>query len=169
MGNCTVSSRGEIIVNGGADISPEPSFAGETLARLLKKTLEQAEKCTEIRNLENKISGLLRDNSNCFYKVDDQNNLLPELQDDLSKPGCLVLGDIFINSKDGLYYFWCPDNSAIVINTRAISQSCVDDGEVVKYCSDYGIDELKSILSEASKLIDSHDSPKTDGKVHKYH
>ena len=66
MGNCTVSSRGEIIVNGGVDISPEPSFVGETLASLLKNTLEQAEKCTEIRNLENKISGLLRDNSNCF-------------------------------------------------------------------------------------------------------
>ena len=169
MGNRTVSSSREFIVNGGADISPEPSFAGETLARLLKKTLEQAEKCTEIRNLENKISGLLRDNSNCFYKVDDQNNLLPELQDDLSKPGCLVLGDIFINSKDGLYYFWLPDDSAIVIDTRTISQSYVTDGAEVKYCINYDISELKSMLSEANKLIDSYDSPKTDGKVHRHH
>ena len=169
MGNRTVSSSREFIVNGGADISPEPSFVGETLASLLKNTLEQAEKCTEIRNLGDKISGLLRDNSNCFYKVDGQNNLLPELQDDLSGPGCLALGDIYINSEDGLYYFWLPDDSAIVINTRAISQSYVTDGAEVKYCSNYDISELKSMLSEANKLIDSYDSPKTDGKVHRHH
>ena len=169
MGNSTVSLKGEIIVNGGVDISPEPSFVGETLGRLLKNTMEQAEKCTEIKKLGDKISGLFRDNSNCFYKVDDQNNLLPELQDDLSGPGCLALGDIFINSEDGLYYFWRPDDSAIVINTRAIYRSYVTDGGVVKYCSDYNTKELKSILSEASNLIDSYEGSKTDGKVHRYH
>ena len=173
MGNRTVSSSREFIVNGGADISPEPSFAGETLARLLKKTLEQAEsdkmKRAEIKNLGDKISGLLRDNSNCFYKVDGQNNILSELQDDLSGPGCLALGDIYINSEDGLYYFWLPDDSAIVIDTRTISQSYVTDGAEVKYCINYDISELKSMLSEANKLIDSYDSPKTDGKVHRHH
>lgn len=173
MGNRIVSLKGEIIVNGGVDISPEPSFVGKTLARLLNNAIEQAEsdkmKRTEIKNLGDKISGLLSSNPNCFYKVDNQNNLLPELQDDLSGPGCLVLGDIFINSEDGLYYFWRPDDSAIVINTRAISQSYVSDGGVVKYCSDYDIRELKSILSEASHLIDSFEESKTDGKVHRYH
>lgn len=173
MGNRTMVSRGEFIVNGGVDISPKPSPVGETLARLLNNAIEQAEsnkiKCTEIKNLGDKISGLLSSNPNCFYKVDNQNNLLPELQDDLSKPGCLVLGDIFINSEDGLYYFWRPDDSTIVIDTRAISQSYVSDGGVVKYCSDYDTKELKSILSEASHLIDSFEGSKTDGKVHRYH
>lgn len=181
MGNRIVSSSREFIVNGGVDISLEPSFVGETLAHLLKNTIRQAEldkikraetdkmKHTEIKKLGDKISGLLRDNSNCFYKVDGQNNILSELQDDLSGPGCLAMGDIYINSEDGLYYFWLPDDSAIVIDTRTISQSYVTDGAEVKYCSNYDISELKSILSEANELIDSYDSPKTDGKVHRYH
>ena len=176
MGNRTMFSSGEFLVNGGVDISPKPSLVGENLARLLNNAIEQAEsdkmKRTEIKNLGDKISGLLRDNPNCFYKVDDQNNLLSELQDDLSGPGCLVLGDIFINSEDGFYYFWRPDDSAIVINTRAISQSYVTDGGVAKNCSDYDTNELKSILSEASHLIDSYKgskTSKTDGKVHRYH
>ena len=192
MGNRTMFSSGEFIVNGGVDISPKTSFVGETLSHLLNNAIEQAEldkkkraeidkkkraeidkmKRTEIKNLGDKISGLLRDNPNCFYKVDDQNNLLSELQDDLSGPGCLVLGDIFINSEDGFYYFWRPDDSAIVINTRAISQSYVTDGGVAKNCSDYDTNELKSILSEASNLIDYYEgskTSKTDGKVHRYH
>ena len=122
-----------------------------------KRKNEENENKVKLEKLYEEMIKLIKDYPEYFKKTSDSNEVLDELQEDITKKGCFDYKEFKIYSwGDNTLTFNIEDNSEIYIDYNILIRShikYIDDEEITRFNDFFEREDIQELFKISEKLI----------------